>query len=138
LKICYRIIRCLFWSINCSIHKIPVFRQKYNLLYPLACSYSDIFVVSSESIKEFCHYCGVFAATRLFVEVGLPTAMVLSAKKIVSEKNLDLQGKALWTKEDYTLLDKYNNNLSNLLNNFPKDFMYLHPVKLSKWNTEEI
>jgi hypothetical protein len=137
-RICFRILYYIFCTVLILIHRIPVFKQKYDLFYPLARGYSDICVVSAETIHEFCHYCGVFSATRLFVEVGLPTAMVLSAKKIVTEKDLDLRGKTLWTQNDYQLLDKYGNDLPNLLEHFPKGFIYLHPIKLSKWNTEKI
>jgi hypothetical protein len=121
----------------------------YNLSYPLVASYSDIFIVSSDAIKQFCHYCGVFASTNLFVEIGLPTSIVLSAQDIVTETNLKLQGKALWpdgwarmngdlkpAHGDYEILDSYNYNLKQLLNNFPNTYLYLHPIKLSKWNTE--
>ncbi|MCG8310034.1 MAG: hypothetical protein MI975_21740 [Cytophagales bacterium] len=112
--------------------------QKYNLSYPLVGSYSDIFVISATNIRQFCHYCGVFAATRLFVEVGLPTAVVLSAENIVQESDLSLQGKALWTKEDYNILENYRRELKMLLDNFPANFLYLHPIKLSVWNTKSI
>jgi hypothetical protein len=107
--------------------------KKYNLPYPMVGGYSDIFVVSAENIRLFCHYCGVFAATNLFVEVGLPTSMVLSAREIVTEKDLGLKGKALWTENDYKILNKYNNNLNKLLKDFPQENLYLHPIKLSKW-----
>lgn len=109
--------------------------KKYELSYPLVRSYSDLFVISADTIKQFCHYAGVFAATRLFVELAVPTALVFSAKEIKTEKNIQLKGKALWTKEDLSLLDNYEYKLGNLLNNFPKDQLYIHPVKLSKWDT---
>lgn len=112
-------------------HKLT--NKKYNLPYPIVGSYADIFVISADTIKQFSHYCGVFATTKLFVEVGLPTALVLSAKEIVTEKNLNLQGQPLWTKDDFSILDKYNNQLDLLLNNFPENHLYLHPIKLSKW-----
>jgi hypothetical protein len=111
--------------------------------------YSDIFVVSSESLKEFAHYCGIFAATRLHVEVAIPTALALSSRKIVFERELDFQGRALWpdgcgtltTPEkycsgDYDVLSKYEFSLNRLLNNFPDSYLYLHPIKLSKWGEE--
>ncbi len=110
-------------------------KKKYNLSYPIVGGYSDIFVVSSDAIKQFCHYCGVFATTKLFVEFGIPTALVLSAEKIVLEKELKLQGKALWTKEDYSILKKHENQLENLLNDFPLNHLYIHAIKLSKWKT---
>ncbi len=109
-------------------------KNQFALSYPMVGSYSDIFVISAESIKLFCHYCGIFAATDLFVEVALPTSMVLSASEIITEEGLELKGKALWTKEDYNLLNKYNNNLTKLLEEFPQEYLYLHPIKLSKWS----
>ena len=115
--------------------KSKFIKNKYMLSYPFVGSYSDIFVVSSDSIKLFCHYCGVFAATNLFVEVALPTSLVLSAKEIVTENDLKLHGKALWTNEQYQELEKYESSLKNLLAEFPTNYLYLHPIKLSKWNT---
>lgn len=109
--------------------------KEFHLSYPLVGSYSDIFVVSSDSIKQFSHYCGVFASTRLFVEVAVPTSLVLSAEEIITEKDLKLQGEALWTKEQYEILDKYDGKLDLLLNDFPENLLYLHPIKLSKWKT---
>jgi hypothetical protein len=111
------------------------FKNKYNLPYPFIAGYSDIFIVSSDAIKYFCHYCGIFAATKLFVEVGLPTGMVLSAKEIVTEKDLRLQGKPIWTKDDYKLLENYGSNLNMLLSDFPANYLYVHPIKLSRWST---
>jgi hypothetical protein len=107
--------------------------NQLHLSYPLIGSYSDIFLVSQKNIYEFCHYCGVFAASRLFVEFAIPTAMILSAENIVSEKQTSLQGKALWSKEDYKLLEKFDKNIDLLLTEFPRDWLYVHPIKLSQW-----
>ena len=128
------IIRDKFYIFRYIYSKL--INKQFNLSYPMVGSYSDIFVVSSDAIKQFCHYCGVFATTKLFVEVGLPTSLVLSAQEIVTEKDLKLQGKALWTKEDYRILDKYKRKLEKLLDDFPKNHLYIHPIKLSKWNTK--
>jgi len=108
---------------------------KYKLPYPLIGGYSDICAVSGETIKQFCHYCGIFSALDLFVEIALPSAMALSAKRIVTEKDIALAGRALWTEDDLNFLDIYNYNIDTLLANFPSDYLYLHPVKLSKWGT---
>jgi hypothetical protein len=109
--------------------------KKLELVYPLVGAYSDIFVVSAQAIKKFCHYCGVFAATELFVEIAIPTALVLSSEKIVLEQDVRLQGMAMWTEEDRMIVAKYNNNLQALLADFPPNFLYLHPIKLSQWKT---
>jgi len=120
---------------------------EYKLTYPLIGSYSDIVVVSSNTINKFCQYCGAFAATDLHVEVALPTSLCLSAEIIKTEKDLKLHGKALWpdgwnrlhgendlADGDLAELDQFNYTLNTLLDRFPKNYLYLHPIKLSKWN----
>lgn len=116
--------------------KNKILRKNFSLPYPFVGSYSDIFVISADTIELFSHYCGVFAATKLFVEVGLPTSLVLSTNNIVLENDIKLKGKALWTKKDYKELKKYHKSLHILLNNFPENQLYIHPVKLSQWDTK--
>lgn len=106
----------------------------FNLQYPLLGSYSDIFVVSGNVVRSFAHYCGVFATNKLFVEFAIPTAMVFSADIIIYGGQLKLQPRPLWTKDDFKILDQYHFNLENLLQFFPKNLLFLHPVKLSKWH----
>jgi hypothetical protein len=103
--------------------------------WPMVGSYSDLLIVSADVIKPFCQYCGVFAATWLFVEIALPTAMVLSTFDIVTEKDLDLQAILLWIEKDFKRFDHYNYQLKKLLKDFPENTLYIHPIKLSKWNT---
>jgi hypothetical protein len=117
------------WKLKWLRHR----NKKYHLTYPLVGGYSDIFVVSSNTIKKFCHYCGVFSSTDLFVELAIPTALVFSATKIIGEEDLKLKGKTLWVKEDFKILDKYENTLAKLLSEFPSECLYIHPVKLSQW-----
>jgi hypothetical protein len=125
----------------------PLMRWKYNLSYPVVGSYSDIVAVSAGTLSRFCHYCGVFAAAGLHAELAIPTALVLSADHIVTENDLALRGRALWpdgwnrlhgendlAHDELKELDRYNNNLATLLHEFPAGYLYLHPVKLSKWS----
>ena len=108
--------------------------KTYNLPYPVVGSYADIFVISSKVIKQFCHYCGVFAATNLFVELAIPTALVLTSDNIITESEISLKGQVMWTENDSQFLEKYNKQLKELLNDFPSTSLYIHPIKLSKWN----
>ena len=116
-----------------------IHRKGFNLPYPVVGSYSDLVIVSGQSIKKFAHYCGVFAANGLFVEFAVPTALLLSSEKIVTEPKLGRRGAIYWpyTKretDDYKkALQPYGNNLASLLTNFPKDTLYIHPIKLSQW-----
>jgi hypothetical protein len=104
--------------------------------YPLTFSYSDIAIVSATCIKRFCHYCGVFAATDLFAEMAIPTALALATDEIVVEKNLALRGRPLWSAEQLDELNQYGHRLGELFGRFPSDCLYIHPVKLSAWTFE--
>lgn len=128
-------LRATFWKPRFVLRYLysMIRKKKYTTAYPLARSYADMFVISADAIKEFSNYCGLFSATRLFVELAIPTAMVFSAKKIVTEKDLLYKGKALWNEADYSILNRYDHNLNALFNNFPENCLYIHPVKLSKW-----
>jgi hypothetical protein len=112
----------------------------YKTHYPLASSYSDIFVIDKNTIDKFSQYCGMFAASRLFAEIAIPTALALSANKIVTGKSVSkhTQKFAAFNSEIQLFLDKCSFDLSILLRRFPQNEMYIHPVKLSKWNTENI
>jgi hypothetical protein len=115
------------------IVKVRSHARNYNLSYPLVGGYSDIFVVTKKALRDFSHYCGAFAAGRLFVELAIPTALVLSSSKVVTEKDIKLSGRALWG-DEIRELDVFRGSLQNLLDAFPADQLYLHPVKLSEWN----
>lgn len=119
-------------------------KKRYKLNYPMVGSYSDIALVSSDCIKDFSHYCGVFGATCLFAEIAIPTALVLASKhKIVTEEKMKHSGMSYWhgpenvfwysQESDITTLEKRFKNLDDIFNNFPDNYLYLHPVKLSKW-----
>ena len=120
------------------------FKKTANLNYPLAASYSDTLLVSGETMPKFAHYCGVFGATSLFVEVAIPTALILASdKKIKTEKNIIHKGRSYWKTSDNVFcenkqylwdnLETEFKSLDDMIKNFPVDAIYMHPVKLSKW-----
>ena len=108
--------------------------------YPLASSYSDIFVVDKNTIAKFSQFCGIFATTQLFVEIAIPTALALSSKKIVTGNSLSkhTQKFAKYNAEIESFINNLNFDLSLLLQNFPENQMYIHPIKLSKWDTRNL
>lgn len=115
--------------------------KKFYLKYPLVASYSDIVIVSKNSIEQFVHYCGVFAATKLFVEVAIPTALLLAADKVKTEPGIGKRGLLYWNYSPEQIaryendMQQYNYELQQLLQRFPSDKLYIHPIKLSKWKT---
>lgn len=106
---------------------------KRKLDYPLVGGYSDTFLVTEESIDRFLHYCAAFAATRLFVEIAIPTALILASDRIKTFKAIKMKSGAIWYKNERDNLNKYNYSLANLLKDYPDDVLFLHPIKLSKW-----
>lgn len=109
-------------------------KKNRRLKYPMVGSYSDIVIIPNCGIDSFAHYCGVFAALELFVEIAIPTALLLSLKKVRQEKDLEYQGKTLWEKREfYTMEAKYQGDINQLFGNFPENTLYIHPIKLSKW-----
>jgi hypothetical protein len=108
-------------------------RRRYRFDYPLVGGYSDLFIVTAGAIRDFARYCGVFAASGLFVELAIPTAMLLAAPAISVEASLRLRGKTLWTRDELRQLDAFGGSLRALCAGFDPTRLYLHPVKLSGW-----
>lgn len=113
--------------------KLEILKRKGRLAYPLVGGYSDIFLVTDDVMDKFVLYCGAFAATGLFVEIAVPTALALASKKIQFDKDIKLKQRALWSEEDYKILEKYNFSLTALNEDYPENTLFIHPIKLSKW-----
>lgn len=95
--------------------------------YPLVLSFSDLVIVPASNIKSFCRLCGAFAAANLHVELAIPTALTISCKDIVTEKDLR-RGKYGSQNHVNTRIKK----LSNIKKCFKdKNCLYIHPIKLS-------
>ena len=148
----FRYIKAFF--IRHSSSNISKSTYYYN--YPLVMSWSDINIITAEIMPRFVNYCGYFAATHLFVEVAIPTALAYSTSKIVQEKDIKLKVQMLdhpgysalfkdGTREEMfqeqqktiNFLDGLNYNVRSLMENYPKNLFCIHPVKLSKWKYDE-
>ncbi len=96
--------------------------------------YADFVIVPAEAIAGFCHYCGVFAAAGLYVELAVPTALALSCKKIICEKDTKWKGIEYWAREIDDFGRSRDYSIKKLYEGFTPEQLYVHPVKLSKWN----
>lgn len=105
-----------------------------HLDYPLVACYSDCFMVTEQAMDSFCTYCGAFAATNLFVEFAIPTALILSADKLKFEDKLALKDGSMWPHTDNQWIEPLKYSLKALYEHFPKDKLFVHPIKLSKWS----
>ena len=122
--------------------------------YPLIAGYSDFLIVPSEAMTDFSNYCGAFAALNVFAEVAIPTAMMLACDAVRTElapnqhfrwqnpersAEAKLRGIELWTKEDEAKhRDFLDLPLPEMLDRFPKDWLYIHPVKLSRFSPADL
>ena len=116
------------------------------LSYPLLGGYSDLFIIPSSVFGQFAHYCGVLAAARVFVELAIPTALAFVCPHLVTEETCPRRGLNVWfppgpwaeMERKTALLDgitaKAQNKLPNLIADWPQDYLYVHPLKLSKWS----
>lgn len=121
--------------------------------YPLLFGYSDFVMVPSAAIHDFVHYCGVFSAMNMFAEVAIPTSLALAVDELRTElvrgehfdpktsrhspvRNADskLRGVEFWGGEGVPFSERLNHDFKRLIEEFPADCLYYHPVKLSQWH----
>lgn len=117
----------LFYESNGGTKDVP---------YPMARGYSDIFAIKKNSMKKFAHMFGVFASMNMFVEIAIPTAIVLTAKRsnvsFEMETAFDYE-MIFWGEDKIDLAGKYENSINNLMEHFPEGCLCIHPIKLSRW-----
>ena len=107
------------------------------LEFPLVTGYSDLIIVPKSIMPQFCHLCGVFAAGDLFVETAIATAIIITSKgEVQTQEKINKKGLLLWHKDREEFEEKYEASFNKLYDNFPKDTLYVHPVKLSKWKRD--
>jgi hypothetical protein len=105
--------------------------------YPLIAGWSDIVLITDSVMPQFCTYCGAFGATNLFVEIALPTALALCTDQITTGDQLTLKYIRLLyqlpEKEQQDFYNKYEYSLTKLIQEYPQDYFFIHPIKLSQW-----
>ena len=142
-------------SLEYFIKKLNIVRMRKNYIdnnppisYPTISGYADMAIVSADSIQRFCSYCHFFAKSKLYVELAIPTALILADKDIQTEKGLTYKMFREWPWDSDNIQRKaadkriqanyYNQLKESILQMFPADFLYIHPIKLSKWKLDKI
>ncbi len=109
----------------------------YRMLYPLAMGYSDVFTIRRENLYRFSHLCGVFSAMNLFVEMAIPTSMVLMFERgqVSYLSDTDFNSKLEWDDKEYfeNIGDEYGFSFEDYYRNWDESYLFIHPIKLSKW-----
>lgn len=114
------------------------------MVYPCVFGYSDIIVIPRARMRELCDYLEVFAAWRMFVELAIPTAvLLLKDSKVRFGNESSFKPGNVWypnTMEHHdrmvTVIEetiaKAQGQIEHLPDAFPSEYLYLHPVKLSQ------
>lgn len=138
----YKILRARAWHFRNMI-KWKFHPRKAS--YPCVFGYSDIVLVPKERMEEWCRYLEVMATWRMFVELAIPTAIFLLKDAEVSfSDTTSYKTGNVWYPQNPAhfskisgvinqMLDASNNNMAGLVSAFPKEYLYLHPVKLSRF-----
>lgn len=101
--------------------------------YPMAGGYSDIFCVDKGSLFEFSRLCGILSVLDMFVEIAIPTAVVLTFKRDETKFFPAGYYKMLWGKDRIDFENKHDKDFSRLYNEWEENILFVHPVKLSHW-----
>lgn len=126
------------------LKKVKYFFARKKFSYPCIFGYSDIIVVPKTRLDEFCHYQEVFSTWKMFVELAIPTSIMLMKDTDVRFcSGTTYKTGNVWYPQDpkhqstvsaqiNTMLKKADERIDNLQEAFPTEYLYLHPVKLSK------
>ena len=127
--------KTITWErIWCGLKYLIKTKFKSYVHLPLIEGYSDFIIVPSQSLKRFCHYCGIFSAMNIWVDAAIGTALILSSDKIRTEKDHSYKGTEIWNKDELVLRTANSKNkLDRIEKLFDKDEFYIHPIKLSKY-----
>ncbi len=115
--------------------------------YPYIFSYSDILLIPRERMLDLCRYLEPFAAWNMFVEMAIPTAiMLLPDTTVCFAEGTNYRTGNVWYPQDpehFSRIDALIKSLQqksqtaeDLATFFPREYLYLHPVKLSRYNAK--
>ncbi len=117
---------------------IYILRHGYGrYCYPGVWGYSDTLLIPSEMMDKFSLYCGALAGLNVFVEHAIPLALLMTTNRIKTQKDIKLktvtQLYGLGKNGQKEFFNKYKFSLEKLMSEFPEDWFFVHPIKLSKW-----
>lgn len=143
----WKVLKGRVWHLlNHWKHKI----KKYPYSYPVVFGYSDIISIPKGKFDDFCRILEVFFAWNMFVELAIPTALqLLPETRLATLEGTRYKSGNVWFPQDPDhfeamngvidgLMSSSGGDIGKLLASFPEDYLYLHPVKLSKFGKRGI
>jgi hypothetical protein len=103
--------------------------QPVDLGYPLFTGYSDFFAIPVPMLAEWFDNLGPLSAMLIFAEVAIPTAHVLTAKRMISLRDLGRAGQMLWGNERGTIDD-----IKWVADRFEQGDVFIHPMKFNTFS----
>ena len=138
----WKVLKGRIWHLlNHWKHRI----KKYRYSYPVVFGYSDIVCIPKGKFDDFCRILEVFSAWNMFVELAIPTALqLLPGTRLATLEDTQYKSGNVWFPQDPEHFEAMNavidglvsssgGDLGKLLASFPQEYLYLHPVKLSKF-----
>ena len=138
----WKVLKGRVWHLlNYWKHRI----KKYRYSYPVVFGYSDIVCIPKGKLDDFCRILEVFSAWNMFVELASPTALqLLPGTKLSTLEDTQYKSGNVWFPQDPEHFEAMNavidglvsssgGDLGKLLASFPEEYLYLHPVKLSRF-----
>ena len=105
--------------------------------YPMAHGYSDILCIRRNTVHALFHRMGIFSAMNLWVEIAIPTSIVLTVPRNEVTFFSELPNrfrKVMWDEEEISeFAAACESNYKKLAEIWERPCMYVHPVKLSRW-----
>lgn len=141
----WKVLKGRIWHLlNHWKHRI----KKYPYSYPVVFGYSDIVCIPKEKFDDFCRILEVFAAWNMFVELAIPTALqLLPGTRLATLEDTRYKSGNVWFPQDpehfeamnvviEELVSASSGDIGKLLSAFPEEYLYLHPVKLSRFGKQ--
>lgn len=141
----WKVLKGRIWHLlNHWKHRI----KKYPYSYPVVFGYSDIVCLPKGKFDDFCRILEVFAAWNMFVELAIPTALqLLPGTRLATLEDTRYKSGNVWFPQDpehfeamngviEELVSSSSGDIGKLLSSFPEEYLYLHPVKLSRFGKQ--
>jgi hypothetical protein len=103
--------------------------EPVDLGYPLFTGYSDFFAIPVPLLADWFGNLGPLSAMLIFAEVAIPTAHVLTAKRLISLQDLGRSGQMLWGAQRGTIDD-----IQWVADRFDKGDVFIHPMKFNTFS----
>lgn len=111
-----------------------IIRGRQQLDYPVWGKYCDTFIIPGKYMSNLARAFGVTAAMNFYVEMAIPTMMMLMLPYVSFGERRKEKPLLLWGNEERnSIVEKYHADYAYLSEHWDEDVLFIHPIKLSQW-----